>query len=504
MSGRTCLRQTYDSVVRHVLIASVLTLISAAPASSQVAWSSSAETVTAYSQNGRFYLRSVPFDHGSPHLHGITRVFQVDGDRLVYSFDKAIEASVDEGPTVILSNDGEVIFAVNVSFPDPGAPDRSVSIFRRGTLIRSFTKEEITGCPRLERCFSLYYNEKVIDKDKSHFGTKDFKKVVKSGTSDKERFLAEYAIFSAGDSVYLTNSKKATHTFSLLSGERTRSVAFDSAYPELKTLAQRNRTELESFPTPGTDLPRLKDGRSAYAALAASMDMKVLDVIGPEDREFAGHWFRFGGMLFRDGHFEPDLVKVESPRLSKERITDFLKAQTFDTSAIPAVADRWYFGGLYLDGDLVSLRDADDRVARAEKQQADQERERFLAANATAESIGGVYNPKDLVDCFAELDKKLPPDLREEMRRLRNAGEMARYHFPLGMQLRNDWGLWMNSRLANYFNARGVNEPDDMSGIIFRYYYDWVNGRKDAWKKWDKKASSSVDRTILMPLTSAH
>jgi hypothetical protein len=73
------------------------------------------------------------------------------------------------------------------------------------------------------------------------------------------------------------------------------------------------------------------------------------------------------------------------------------------------------------------------------------------------------------------------------MRRLRNPGEMGRYHMPLSMQLRNDWGLWMNSRLANYFSARGVSDPDEMSGIVFRYYYDWLNGRKDAWKKWDKK-----------------
>ena len=489
MSGNSCLGQAYDCAVRHFLIACFLSLITAVPASSQVAASSSAETVTAYSQNGRFYLKSVPYDHGSPHLHGVTRVFQVDGDRLVYSFEKALEVSVNEGPTVILSNNGDVIFVVNVSFPDPEAPDRSVAIYRRGALIKSFTREEITGCPRLERCFSVYYNEKVIDRDKSHYGTKDFKKVVKSGTSDKERFLAEYAVFSAGDSVYLTNSKKITHTFSLLSGERTRSVAFDKAYAELKPLGQRNRTELESFPTPGSYLPRLKDGSSAYAALAASMNMKVFDAIGPDDREFAGHWFRLGGMLFRDGHFEPDLIKVQSPRLSKDRIADFLKAQTFDTSTIPAAADRWYFGGLYLDGDIVSFRDADDRVARDEKRQEEQERDRFLAANATAESIGGVYIPKDLVDCFGELDKKLPPDLREEMRRLRNAGEMGRYHLPLGMQLRNDWGLWMNSRLANYFSARGVTNPEEMSGIIFRYYYDWLNGKKDAWKKWDKKAA---------------
>lgn len=487
MSRKSWPHLAHALALRDLIIAAVLILTAAIPANGQVASSSHVEIVTSYSENGRFYLKSIPYDRGSPHLHGVTRVFQVDGNRLIYSFDKAFEASVGEGSTLILSNDGDVIFAVNVSFSDPDGTNRAVSIYRRGVLIRSFTREDITGCPRLERCFSVYYNHGVIDADKSHLWTTDYKKVVKAGTSDKERFLAEFAIFSAGDSVYLTNSRKVTHTFSLLSGDRTRSLAFDRAYPELRRIAQQNRTERASFTSPSTDLPSLKDGRNAYEALAASLSMKVFNTLGPDYENFHAHWFRLGGMLFRDGHFEPDLIEVRSPRLSRERIAEFLKAQTFDTSVIPEGVDRWYYGGLYVDGDLVSFRDADEAVARSEKRQAEQEQKRVIAANATAESINGVYIPKDLLDCFTELDKYLPADLRNEMRRLRNAAEMHRYHLPLGMHLRNRWGLWQNSRLANYFTTRGVDHPDDMSGIVFRYYYDWLNGRKDAWKNWDRK-----------------
>jgi hypothetical protein len=25
-----------------------------------------------------------------------------------------------------------------------------------------------------------------------------------------------------------------------------------------------------------------------------------------------------------------------------------------------------------------------------------------------------------------------------------------------------------------------------MSGIILAYYYDWLNGRQDAWKDWER------------------
>ena len=26
-----------------------------------------------------------------------------------------------------------------------------------------------------------------------------------------------------------------------------------------------------------------------------------------------------------------------------------------------------------------------------------------------------------------------------------------------------------------------------MSGVILDYYHDWLNGKKDTWKEWEKK-----------------
>jgi hypothetical protein len=44
--------------------------------------------------------------------------------------------------------------------------------------------------------------------------------------------------------------------------------------------------------------------------------------------------------------------------------------------------------------------------------------------------------------------------------------DMSHYHFGLGMWMRNNRGFWQSSRFAKWFNARGIQHPDDMSGII--------------------------------------
>jgi hypothetical protein len=67
------------------------------------------------------------------------------------------------------------------------------------------------------------------------------------------------------------------------------------------------------------------------------------------------------------------------------------------------------------------------------------------------------YIPKDLEDCFVELKKMLPPDLLNDIRNRPLDDVLKKYHLNLGMWLRNNWGLWSGSRLADYFKQKGSN-----------------------------------------------
>ena len=73
------------------------------------------------------------------------------------------------------------------------------------------------------------------------------------------------------------------------------------------------------------------------------------------------------------------------------------------------------------------------------------------------------YIPKDLDDAIQILMKELSPEDLERIKR----GNVSDYHHNLGRCMRNNWGLWSNSRLAYWFNdTLGVKHPDDASNIV--------------------------------------
>lgn len=84
--------------------------------------------------------------------------------------------------------------------------------------------------------------------------------------------------------------------------------------------------------------------------------------------------------------------------------------------------------------------------------------------------------PENLEECLAKLQKELPIEVLADMKSGKET-EMGKYHFELGMRIRNGWGLWQGSKLSKYFNSIGIFHPDDMSGIIFTSLWRRLNGQ---------------------------
>ncbi|MBN2363861.1 hypothetical protein JXL83_06995 [candidate division WOR-3 bacterium] len=91
-------------------------------------------------------------------------------------------------------------------------------------------------------------------------------------------------------------------------------------------------------------------------------------------------------------------------------------------------------------------------------------------------SLTGYYIPVDIEDCFMELNKMLPEETIDKMSEGKES-EMINYHHGLGTWIRNNWGLWSDSRLADYFNSLGILHPDDMSSIILDSFWKRLNGK---------------------------
>ena len=126
-----------------------------------------------------------------------------------------------------------------------------------------------------------------------------------------------------------------------------------------------------------------------------------------------------------------------------------------------------------------------------------------------------VYIPKDLEDAFVELKKMLSSALLDEIR-LKSEKDMILYHHGFGTWLRNNWGLWASSRLAQYFNQLGINHPDDMSGIILTSFWrhlhskpvgleEQVESYKEYWREAEEKEEAITpvsERAMNRPLRS--
>ena len=125
--------------------------------------------------------------------------------------------------------------------------------------------------------------------------------------------------------------------------------------------------------------------------------------------------------------------------------------------------------------------------AKREKQLEIIEEREAYKRRIIADSINGVYIPKNLEECFLELNKLLKPKDVQAIKSLKSKDELSSYHLGLGMWLRNNWGLWGGSRLQQYFFEKEIEHPDNMSGIILNYYFDWLNGINEGWQTFENK-----------------
>jgi hypothetical protein len=92
------------------------------------------------------------------------------------------------------------------------------------------------------------------------------------------------------------------------------------------------------------------------------------------------------------------------------------------------------------------------------------------------EYLEGKYIPKNLNECYNELNSTLDKKLIEEIKNKTEAEFTTNSHFGMGLWIRNNWGLWKGSRLYHFFKTKRISHPDDMSGIILTSYHRKLNG----------------------------
>lgn len=439
--------------------------------------------VTAYSNNERFYLRSVPFDDLAPNFRGRSEVYEVGQPAPLYVVNRAFGDVIDVS-TIVLSDDGRTIVCVLSSGADEARSERqSVTVYRNGELLKSYTASAVTGCDeRGSGCHLVFSHFQArTEAEQNALLAARSNDEVRPGVGEHHAFLETRAVFALGDVVYITDTNKRVHALSMSDGTMSDAGAFADVYPRVSDVARPPRTEYAYFDVPiGLDeFPALSDGRDLEAALAGQLGMKRA---ADDDGPFGWHLFAVTGTLSRDGHFEPEDIDVLSDTLDRARILQFFRTARFETDNIPPPVERWTFRSPW-----IALRNADDKIARQEAEAKRRAETLEYERRLTLTRIDGVYIPRDLGECLVELDKVIDDVQKQEMRTLASGDDMIRYHRGLGTNLRNRWGLWKGSRLQRYFSDRGVTGAEDMSVVILQHYYDWLRGNHDAWMGWEHR-----------------
>lgn len=115
---------------------------------------------------------------------------------------------------------------------------------------------------------------------------------------------------------------------------------------------------------------------------------------------------------------------------------------------------------------------------------------------ASSAKINGIYIPRDVNDAVNVLDTLLTNEQKDTLKTLSYEDYMAGLHHGLGMKLRNDWGLWKDSRLSLYFVSSGISHPDKMSDYILLAFYHHLHGTERPNIK-DIKSSSNVSKVRM-------
>jgi len=431
---------------------------------------------TINSQNNKFFLRTIPYDNIEQTSIGKTIVFNSDSTK-VYEISRYFKISPN-WKEIFLSNDGKTIaYVIDKEFEWNGIQNKSIEIFKNGVSIKQYQLSDLINCDlENEDCY-LFYKEV---EDKISRGIVYYTKY-KENATDFEKELTKKATFLNDDTLYIfakTNKlieiDLNTANLNILPIENVN----EDRFRQIKSF----EIKLEKHNIP-QGLPALSNGVSFENGLAKYLGM----VVFPDSldyKKYRQYTFDIQILLDRKGHAKLEKIEFHRGRLSEKKIKTFVESKRFKTDKIPNEAEKWRFTVWFWS---LKFMNKDMNKAEKERQEEIIEEQETQKKRLVADSIDGIYIPRNLEECFIELNKILKPKDIETFKNLKDRDETVLYHLGLGMSLRNRWRLWTGSRLKQYFITKGIQHPDNMSGLILSFYYDWLNGKNDEWKKFEEK-----------------
>jgi len=429
------------------------------------------DVVTVYSQNKNYKAITFPYSPIQESCWGRTDVYDESTSRFLYTIPECLTEGY-----LFISNDGTT--AAHVLDWEYGSDTSQyithvVSLYRNGKVLRRISLNELIHCDTCEQ--RLFFTARTLEWTNGLPHS-----IFKPQSSSRDTFLTKHPVSLCNDTAYIYTSTRRLIKLYLPTGQFVE-TDFDtftldqlSAMPDIK----REEVEFEN----GGEYVDLKNDNSYGAvenALAKALNMK-------SDKDKGGNldkykYYRIHALLRIDREGAATIIEMEN----KDSLPDatlreaILGLEYAFPAQLPDDIDLW------CQEFYAFLRKSDNRIAAKERKiQRKQEYEAYLQ-RLTADSINGIYIPRNIEECFHQLDTLLSPHLRSLIRNSKSIKEIDGLHFGPGMWIRNNWGLWCGSRLQTYLLKRGLNHPDAMSGAIFEYYWDYLHGIDERWRAFD-------------------
>lgn len=439
-------------------------------------------TVT-QSQNNIYSIKSISYDTEYPNLRGKSIIYE--NGRELYRINRSFDLYDTENYTLAISNDGKtVIYLINDIFWR-GEEFEYVTVYRDGNLAKTYNLLEFTGCDsKKEKCSLIYDNYiDVVDMKKSKYGTKDYKKIFKENTSEEEIFLNDNYIVVDNDVLYLTDSRKTVTSFDLSRMEVIEQVNFDEIYPKIR-LFKKPDTNISYYTPSYKYIPDFEDtqtNKTISETIGAISGLKFISISDSTYSKYKLYRVELNGYLNQNGEFEIEKLETDQ-KLDKEKISEYISNATFKNDFLTEEVEKQYFKNFY-----GGFRDANDSIAEAETNLAKNIHKREFENRKTFDSINGIYIPQNLKESINHLDKKLDFEAKTMIKEEKDIWKFNSHISPLGIWIRNNWGINGGSRLLKYFNDRGITDRDEISAIIIKYYQKWLIESKDVWSEWESK-----------------
>ena len=436
--------------------------------------------VTVYSPNHQYKVISVPYSSISESRRGKTDVYDNRTSKLLYTIpDCMVEGHLlvsDDGSTVV-----HIINNAYLSKDTSAYITHEIDLYHNGKVFRRFTLDELFQCDRCENF--LLFNAREVE----YIGAGEYIYTFAHRTTPQEKFVSDHPIFLFQDTVFIYTSTYKLIKLNILTGQFTEAdfntftLEQLSAMPSIERIEERFKNADEYV-----SLRNDQEGYSVKNALAKALKMKddknEKDKDGTYNHErykyYPVHaWLR----ISRDGAVS--IIQLTNrEHLPETELRNAITALDYQfPSTLPNGIDIWY------QEITASLRKSNNRVAAKERKQEKQREEEERQRRWEADTINGFYIPRNIEECFHQLDTMLSASERNTIRNYSSREKTIDLHFGLGMWLRNSWGLWGGSRLQTYLFKRGIKHPDDMSATILEFYWDYLHGINERWTAFDAK-----------------